>query len=146
MGSTPPSVLDSVRAAGPGLGDVLVVDVGYNEGSHTYQEGMRQVIGAALAAGVKGIVWVTLRETLDIYSSTNVAIRSEAKRWRQVHVADWESYSSGRPWFRDDGLHLNSAGAEGLADLIRPLVLRAARGACAGKGAGTPAGAKACKP
>ena len=71
---------------------------------------------------VEGIVWVTLRETRDIYRRTNVAIRSEAKRWPQVQVADWNAHSSGRPWFRDDGLHLNAGGASGLAALLRPLV------------------------
>jgi hypothetical protein len=129
-GSKPPSALAIVRASGARLGDVLVVDVGYNEGSGSYREGMRQVIRTALADGVRGIVWVTLRETRDIYHETNVAIRAEAKRWPQVVVADWNGYSAGRPWFRDDGLHLNTAGAEGLAAMLRPLVARAARASC----------------
>jgi hypothetical protein len=104
------------------------------------------VIRAALAAGVRGIVWVTLRETRDIYASTNEMIRAEAKRWPQVQIADWHGYSSGRPWFRTDGLHLNSDGAVGLASLVRPLVLRAARAGaiCAGKPGKSPTPSKAC--
>lgn len=127
QGFTPPSALDVVRAERRSLGSVLVIDVGYNESASTYRAGMRQIIRTAFANGVKGIVWVTLRETRDIYHWTNIVIRSEAKLWPRVVVADWNSYSAGRPWFGPDGLHLNSAGAEGLVDLLRPIVLRAAR-------------------
>ena len=127
-GSTPPSALASVQAAGSSLGQVLVIDVGYNEGASTYRDGMRQLIRTALAHGVKGIVWVTLRETRDIYAWTNTAIRAEARRWPEVRVADWNRFSHGHDWFGGDGLHLNPAGAEGLAELLRPLVLAAAKG------------------
>jgi hypothetical protein len=126
QGTTPSTALQAVQSLGRSLGDVLVVDVGYNEGAGGYREGMRRIIRAALAQGAKGVVWVTLREYRDIYRSTNVSIRSEAKRWRQVRVADWNAFSSGKPWFRGDGLHLTSAGAHGLADLVRPYVLEAA--------------------
>jgi hypothetical protein len=125
-GSSPPSALDTIRSAGAGLGDVLVVDVGYNDSDQTYREGMDEVIRAAKAEGVKRIVWVTLRETRENYHWTNVTIRSEAKRWPIIEVADWNAYSQGRPWFGSDGLHLNAAGAEGLATFLRPLILEAA--------------------
>ena len=127
MGAIPPSALEAVEAAGPLLGDVLVVDVGYNEEARTYREGMRELIRSATSAGVKGIVWVTLRESNALYRSTNAVIRSEARRWRQVYVADWNAYSAGRPWFGTDGLHLNGAGAQALVALVRPLIFRAAR-------------------
>jgi hypothetical protein len=128
QGVTPSTALQAVQSLGRGVGDVLVVDVGYNEGSSGYREGMRRVIRAALAQGATAVVWVTLREYRDIYRSTNVSIRSEAKRWPQVQVADWNAFSRGRPWFRGDGLHLTSAGAHGLAWLVRPYVLSAASG------------------
>jgi lysophospholipase L1-like esterase len=35
-------------------------------------------------------------------------------------IADWDGYSRGRPYFRDDGLHLTPAGAVALARLLRP--------------------------
>jgi hypothetical protein len=128
QGYTPSTALEAVRSLGRGVGDVLVVDVGYNEGSTGYREGMRRVIRAALAQGATAVVWVTLREYRDIYRSTNDSIRIEARRWPQVQVADWNAFSQGKPWFRDDGLHLTSAGAHGLAGLVRPYVLSAASG------------------
>jgi hypothetical protein len=126
QGRTPTTALEAVRSRGRSLGDVLIVHVGYNEGSAGYGAGMRQVIRAARAQGAKGVVWVTLRETRDIYRATNVAIREEAARWPQVVVADWNAASRGRPYFREDGLHLDSAGAVALARLVRESVLRVA--------------------
>jgi hypothetical protein len=126
QGTTPATALQVVQSLGRSLGDVLVVDVGYNEGSSGYREGMRRVIRAALAQGATAVVWVTLREQRDVYRSTNAAIRGEAKRWPQVQVADWNAAGRGKPWFRSDGLHLTSAGAHGLAWLVRSYVLQAA--------------------
>ena len=125
QGRTPTNALEAVRARGRSLGDILVVYVGYNEGSVGYARGMRRIIRAAQAQGARGVVWVTLREADPVYRPTNGAIRREARRWRSVEVADWEALSRGRPWFREDGLHLNAAGANALARLIRAHVARA---------------------
>ena len=81
---------------------------------------------AALAQGAAGVVWVTLRETRGIYHRTNVVIERAAKRWPQLLIADWNAFSSGRPWFGDDGLHLTATGATALARFLRPYVWKAA--------------------
>ena len=82
---------------------------------------------AAVGQGAKGVVWVTLRERSgDTYAQTNVAIRAATRRWPQLQVADWNAYSSGKPWFSSDGLHMGAAGAAGLARFLRPYVIRAA--------------------
>lgn len=129
QGSTPTSALGAVQGYGRALGEVLVVNVGYNEESRGYREGIDRVMRSALRQGARGVVWVTLRETRGIYHETNVAIRRAARRWPQLVVADWNAYSSGKPWFGDDGLHLTSAGATALASFVRSYVLRAARAA-----------------
>jgi hypothetical protein len=128
QGSTPTSALEAVRGYGRSLGRVLVVDVGYNETSDGYRRGIDRVMRAALAQGAVGVVWVTLQETRSIYRSTNAAIRTAAKRWPQLVVADWNAYSRGKPWFGDDGLHLTSTGATALAAFLRPFVWKAAAG------------------
>jgi hypothetical protein len=130
QGATPPGALEAVRAAGRALGDVLVVDVGYNDPSAGYRPAMRRIVGAAREQGARAIVWVTLREAgryRDEYVRTNAAIRAEAARRPRVRVADWNAFSRGRPWFARDGLHLSAAGALGLARFLRPAILRAAR-------------------
>jgi hypothetical protein len=124
QGSTPPNALQAVQSLGRSLGAVLVVYVGYNESSAGYGKGIDQIMRAALRQGARGVVWVTLREERDIYRQTNVVIRTAAKRWPELHVADWNAYSQGRPWFSSDGLHMGPAGAEGLARFLRTSVLR----------------------
>jgi hypothetical protein len=128
-GTMPSSALEAVRTTGSGCGRVLVVDVGYNDDPDTYGPQMVQVIDAAKAVGVRQIVWVTLRETDDLYSRINTVIRIEAGRFPIVQVADWNAFSSGKNWFRPDGLHLNDAGAVGLAALLRPYLVHAAAAA-----------------
>ena len=130
-GGTPSSAFDAVRADGSGACEVLIVDVGYNDDPDTYGPQMARVINAAKALGVKQIVWVTLRETDDDYSRINTVIRIEAGRFPIVQVADWNAFSAGKAWFRPDGLHLNDAGAIGLAALLRPYVVHAAAAASA---------------
>ena len=124
QGSTPPNTLQVVQQLGRSLGDVLIVYVGYNESSAGYGKGIDQVMRAALRQGARGVVWVTLREERDIYRQTNATIRAAAKRWPELRVADWNSYSNDKPWFSSDGLHMGAAGAEGLARFLRPYVLR----------------------
>jgi len=126
QGSTPETALDVVRAEGRALGRVVVINVGYNDWSAVYD--VDRVLRALTAVGVGSVIWVTLREAganAKLYAQSNARIRAAVHKWRSLVVADWNAYSRGRPWFRGDGLHLTSAGAMGLARLLRPLVLGA---------------------
>jgi hypothetical protein len=124
-GTTPSTALQAVQGYGRSLGQVLVVKVGYNESARGYREGIDAVVRSALHQGAKAVVWVTLRETNDLYYRTNLAIKRAPKRWPQLTVADWNAYSRGKPWFGGDGLHLTGAGANALATLIRKHVFQA---------------------
>jgi hypothetical protein len=125
QGTTPPTVLQVVGSQGHALGPVVVVNVGYNDWAAVYD--VDRVMKALKAAGVQHVIWVTLREAgsnASIYAESNGRIRSADKRWGdRLIVADWNAYSRGKSWFREDGLHLTSSGALGLARLLRPLVL-----------------------
>jgi len=125
QGATPPTVLQVVGTQGRALGPVVVVNVGYNDWAAVYD--VDRVMKALKAAGVRHVIWVTLREAgsnASIYAQSNARIRSADRRWgARLVVADWNAYSRGKPWFRGDGLHLTSSGALGLARLLRPLVL-----------------------
>ena len=124
QGSTPSTALDIVRAEGPTLGRVVVINVGYNDWVAVYN--VDRVMKALTAAGVERVVWVTLREAgiyALLYAQSNARIRDADERWKRMVVADWNAYSKGRPWFREDGLHLSVSGAMGLARLLRPLLL-----------------------
>ena len=125
QGSAPSTALEAIRSYGRSLGEVLVVDVGYNEGPIGYGAGIDAVMRAALAQKARRVVWVTLRETRDLYRQTNEVIRRAARRWPQLEVADWNAFSAGKPWFAGDGLHLTPTGAIELATFLRPYILRA---------------------
>jgi hypothetical protein len=128
QGATPATALQVVGAQGHALGSVVVINVGYNDWAAVYD--VDRVMRALKAAGVQHVVWVTLREAganASIYAQSNARIRSAGKRYRKsLVIADWNAYSRGRPWFREDGLHLTNSGAFGLARLLRPLVLAGA--------------------
>jgi hypothetical protein len=128
-GVAPTTALQAVRSYGRSLGEVVIMDVGYNEDGRGYAQGIDEVMRAALAQGAKRVVWVTLRETSPVYRPANAAIASAAKRWPQLVVADWNAYSAGKRWFRHDGLHLTPAGADGLAGFLRGYVLEASKAA-----------------
>lgn len=131
QGTRPASVLDIVKSSSPSsLGDIVIVDVGYNDPENNYEGDMGTVVAALLAQGVGHIVWTTMRETTDDYRQINEIIRDRARREPRIAVADWDAASRGKPWFNPDGLHLNADGAEGLAALLRPYVLAACGSAC----------------
>jgi hypothetical protein len=121
-GSTPTTALEVIGAQRGALGSVVVINVGYNDWMAVYD--VDRVMRAVKSAGVRTAIWVTLRETTSNYAETNARIRNAARRWRKsLVVADWNAYGRGKPWFREDGLHLTVSGAMGLARLLRPLVV-----------------------
>jgi len=125
QGSTPSTALDVVTSEGHRLGPVVVINVGYNDWVAVYD--VDRVMRALKAAGVRTVIWVTLKEVgsyASIYTQTNARIRNADKRWRDTMVvADWNAYSRGKAWFGTDGLHLSATGAMRLARFLRPLVL-----------------------
>jgi hypothetical protein len=131
QGARPSSVLDIVKSSSLAqLGNIVVVDVGYNDPADNYETDMAQVAEALVRLGVGHVLWVTMREQNADYRQINDAIRTNARRWPELQVVDWDAASRGKDWFNADGLHLNPAGALGLATLLRPYVLAACGSAC----------------
>jgi hypothetical protein len=125
QGSVPATALDVIGSHERLLGSVVVINVGYNDWAAVYD--VDRIMRALTQAGVQRAIWVTLRETTTNYAQSNARIRNAARRWGRTSfvVADWNAYSRGKPWFREDGLHLTVSGAMGLARLLRPLVVTA---------------------
>jgi hypothetical protein len=130
-GVRPPTVNDVIQSTPVGgLGQIAVVDVGYNDYVDQYQNDMDTVLKAMIAKGVDHVIWTTMHEVRQDYRSINATIRAEATKWPQVTIADWNAASQGQNWFNSDGIHLNDAGAWGLAHLLRPLILAACGDPC----------------
>ena len=123
-GDRPQSVLSLVEKPAQPLGSVVVIDVGYNDVPSDYGADLDRVMQVLVRQGVTTVIWVTMQENRPLYRTTNAAIASAASRWPQLKVADWHGASKTKAtWFVDDGLHLSSQGALGLARFLRPLLL-----------------------
>jgi hypothetical protein len=122
-GDRPPSVLALVEGA-ESLGDLVVIDVGYNDVPSDYGADIDRVMQSVVRRGVTTVIWVTMQEKRPLYRTTNGAIRAAAARWPQIRIADWHAASrTQRSWFAGDGLHLSRSGALALARFLRPLVV-----------------------
>ena len=133
-GERPPSALDAIRDLGPALGQVAVVDVGYNDAPNGFDDGIDRVMAALVAAGVDRVVWITLRERRPSWAEINDEIRDARKRWPQLTVGDWELESRDHDAWFADGIHMTFDGGEAFARFLRPLVVDACGAACADGG------------
>ena len=121
----PESALSAIRQQPGSVGDIAVIDVGYNDWAQVY--GIEPVVSALRSRGVKRIVWVTLRESESGMGSINAMIRAAARRHPFIQVADWNAASAGLGGFAPDGVHLSGGSTiNALADFVRGEVQKAA--------------------
>ena len=116
-GERPPSALDAIKELGPALGQVAVVDVGYNDAPGGFGAGVDRVMRALVDAGVDQVVWITLRERRPSWAEINDQIREARKRWAQLTVGEWELESRGHDDWFSDGIHMNWVGGDGIRAL-----------------------------
>ena len=123
----PANVVTLAKRLGPRLGKIVVVATGYNDDPYRFDRDFDRVMRTLNAEGVKRVVWLTLREAKNEYVVSNATIEVEPAQWPTLTVADWNSYSAGRPdWFEADGVHLTLAGSTALAVFIQRTLQRAA--------------------
>jgi len=118
-GVRPPNVIDLVNGLGSALGPTVIVSVGYNDYVDEYARNIEDALAALAHAGVKNVLWATLRAVHHDYLTMNDAIEGAAAHHPELTVVDWNMYSRSHPdWFQPDGLHLTGAGAIGMATLF----------------------------
>lgn len=125
-GGTVETLVDLVARLGPALGPTVVVEVGYSDDPATFSDSVEQSIDALLAAGVKRILWVNMREWQPQYVGMNATLVAAAECHPEVTVVDWNAYSRYHySWFQSDGIHLVYGGAMAIATLLHREVLEA---------------------
>jgi hypothetical protein len=130
FGSVPVSVLPLMRTTVKGqLGEALVVMAGYDDASIV--NAVDQVVAEAEAQGVIRVLWLNYRTNTDyvlpgglsaryLYGSHNSELAAAAQRHSDLQILDWDGFTRDQPtWFAPDGIHLNLAGADGLANFIK---------------------------
>ena len=116
-GKVPPSLVELLPSLR--LGSTVVVATGYNDYEHTFASTIETALTALHNAGVKNVLWLTLREERQSYAHMNDLIRAASKRDPELTAVDWNLYSRSHPgWFQPDGLHLGLDGAMALATLV----------------------------
>lgn len=115
--------LDTLSAARPTIGDVVVLDYGYNDG--TDLGAWRDRIDSAMAIldGVPRVIWLDQREFAPGRAEMNAELRAAAARYPNLEVVDWNATVAAHPDdVYSDGIHLTTAGQQGMADLVRARV------------------------
>jgi len=113
-----PAIIAGARNAG-GVAEVVVVEMGANDGSDPAQfAGWIDGVMAS-AQDVDRVYWVNMRQFRTWVPAANAEINAAAGRWANMRVVDWGARSQNEPGFvGDDGLHLTDAGKAALADLV----------------------------
>lgn len=116
------SALQQLRRHAGKFTDVVVVGTGYNDRlGPEFKQAVTAIMKEAESQGVE-VLWVTYRVAGNVKGKSrvlNAQLRRFDERWENLHVADWDEHSKDTEgWFREDGVHLITRGAIGLARLL----------------------------
>lgn len=118
-GGRPPTVMQVVKTLGSRIGPTVIVALGYNEFEDQFARNVQVTLDAFENAGVKQVLWLTLRAARHPYVNMNDALVAAAATHPSLVVVDWNLYSrSHADWFQSDGIHLLNDGSKGMATLL----------------------------
>jgi len=112
-GSTPTTGLQEIAANAGRIGDVIVVELGYNDAPSAAS--IDAALGALTAQDVPLVLWVGL-STLNRpeFATENDRLKAATARWPTMRFLDWDGTSHAHPeWFIANdgvGVHLTAAG------------------------------------
>jgi hypothetical protein len=124
MGQPVTSGLDEIKTNAGRIGDVIIVELGYNDCVATgFPSAIDQILTELTGQDVPTVLW-SMMSTLNRpeYASCNTALTDATKRWPTLRLVDWDGYSHAHPeWFSDDGLgvHLSTLGRAAYATFLR---------------------------
>ncbi len=105
----------------PGLvGDRVVIHLGTNyvESRSSFRTRLDRLMG--LLVDVDHVLWLTASRYRPEIDEVNAEIRAAARRYPNLQIGEWGPLSDQNPSYTwTDGIHVPSAGAEAVAELIR---------------------------
>ena len=118
-GVRPPTVMQVVKTLGSKIGPTVIVTLGYNEFEDQFARNIETSLNAFEDAGVKQVLWLTMRAARHPYVNMNDSLVAAAAKHPGLIVVDWNLYSRNHPdWFQNDGIHLLGDGSKGMATLL----------------------------
>ncbi len=115
--------LRTLEAARPAIGDVVVLDFGYNDGPDPAAWRDRVDRAMAILDGVPKVIWLSQSEFANGRAEMNAELRAATARYRNLEVVDWNAVVAAHPDFvYGDVVHLTPAGRTAMADAVHQRV------------------------
>jgi len=108
------------QSAGPALGDVVVLDLGYNDASDpsVFRERIDGAMGAL--GGVKHVIWLNQHDWGPGRAAMNDELVAAESRYPVLDVVDWNAEVVAHPdYVYADSIHLTPAGQSAMATVVR---------------------------
>jgi hypothetical protein len=113
-------VIGLFRSAGPALGDVVVLDLGYNDSSDPAVFRGRIDDAMAALAGVRRVIWLNQHDWGPGRAGMNAELAAAASRYANLDVVDWNAEVAAHPdYVYADAIHLTPTGQPAMAAAIR---------------------------
>jgi hypothetical protein len=107
------------RAAGPALGDVVVLDFGYNDSPDPAVFRGRIDDAMSALAGVKHVIWLNQHD-FGGRAGMNAELAAAVARYPNLDVVDWNAEVNAHPeYVYGDSIHLTPAGQVAMATVVR---------------------------
>jgi hypothetical protein len=114
----PATALEVIQAHRSELTGALVIGAGYNDQNPTaFRDAVRTILAEVPGVDVFWLTYSTGGSSASTYAVMNQVLAEEATADPDLHVVDWDGARQ-PTWTGSDGLHLNAAGANGMATLI----------------------------
>ncbi len=108
------------RSAGPALGDVVVLDLGYNDSSDPAVFRGRVDDAMTALAGVRRVIWLNQHDWGPGRAGMNAELTAAASRYANLDVVDWNAEVAAHPdYVYADSIHLTSTGQPAMAAAVR---------------------------
>jgi hypothetical protein len=122
-GAHVPTTLTVINSWITRLGSIVVIVDGYNDLPANFAGDVELTLDTLRDHGVQHVLWVDLRESRPEFAAKNIVLFTAAKHHPELHVLDWNSYSSAHPeWYQTDAIHLVPAGGVAIATWIRQAI------------------------